>query len=342
MPKQPKISVIVPAYNVENLIQETLNSVYEQTFQDFEIIVVDDGSTDETWNILTRYIEKLSEEDQKKICVFQQENAGPSVARNRGIQEANGVYITFLDSDDMLYPWYLEALYTTAEKGKDVVACGWERFRDDTKKVFERRPAADWYVQFAPGEAHLFFYSPGCKLIRKSYIERYHIGFVPNEDIEDLAFSLELQVLSDRIEIIEGCGYRYRLNPSSTMGQIRNKRMNPKVPYHGIQNALCLILSERPDRYEMIAYITAKALAGLLLNVCSTADKQTQKQLCAYCYKIIGTYFPNIAKNPYLKLSRTKPLPLSHRLAVKFFVTAYRMKLLYPFGWTAAKILHFQ
>lgn len=97
----PKVSVIIPTYNCEKYICEAIDSVLNQTFQDFEIIVVNDGSTDNTKDVLAKY--------NGRIRYFYQENKGVSSARNMGIKEANGEYIAFLDSDDM---WLKDKLKT--------------------------------------------------------------------------------------------------------------------------------------------------------------------------------------------------------------------------------------
>ncbi|TVP61469.1 MAG: glycosyltransferase family 2 protein [Nodularia sp. (in: Bacteria)] len=92
-------SIIIPAFNRANFIQATLKSVFAQESNDYEIIVVDDGSTDGTLDVLARYGEDIK--------VFQQENKGPGEARNLGISNAQGQYIVFLDSDDLWFPWTL-------------------------------------------------------------------------------------------------------------------------------------------------------------------------------------------------------------------------------------------
>src|SRR4029450_5225599 len=99
MHKPPKVSVIIPTYNGAGFIGETIDSVLEQTYQDFELIVVDDGSTDETHKVLNSYGDKL------KIC--SQANRGVTAARNAGIQAASGELIAFLDHDDL---WEKEKL----------------------------------------------------------------------------------------------------------------------------------------------------------------------------------------------------------------------------------------
>jgi glycosyltransferase involved in cell wall biosynthesis len=100
--RRPEFSVIIPAYNRRALLIETLNSVWQQTFADFEVIVVDDGSTDGT----AEYLGSLGAKVQ---CVMQ-DNFGPGAARNRGLEIANGRYVAFVDSDDVWFPWTLETM----------------------------------------------------------------------------------------------------------------------------------------------------------------------------------------------------------------------------------------
>lgn len=98
----PLFSVIIPTYNRVSYLRQTLESVWRQTFTDYEIIVVDDGSTDETVTWLS--------EVASKIKLITQENSGPGVARNIGAEHAQGEYLAFLDSDDLWFPWTLETV----------------------------------------------------------------------------------------------------------------------------------------------------------------------------------------------------------------------------------------
>jgi len=109
----PKVSVIIPSYNHEHYIRRTVESVINQTFDDIECIVVDDGSTDSTEEILRPYIEK------KQIKFIAQKNQGVSVARNRGIKEATGKYIKFCDSDDYIYRWQVDIQVDQLEQEED-------------------------------------------------------------------------------------------------------------------------------------------------------------------------------------------------------------------------------
>lgn len=100
-----KISAIVPVYNTEKLVGRCIESVLAQSFPDWELILVDDGSRDGSLNVLREY-----EKKDTRLKVIHQENAGPGIARNRGIKEATGDYIVFIDSDDVIKPEYFEKL----------------------------------------------------------------------------------------------------------------------------------------------------------------------------------------------------------------------------------------
>jgi glycosyltransferase involved in cell wall biosynthesis len=109
---QPFFSVIIPVYNSVNLISDTLKSALSQIFTDYEIIIVNDGSTDGTKDVL----ETFAMQSALSIRVFHQENKGQGEARNLGIQQANGRYVAFLDSDDIWFPWTLQTYFNVLKQ----------------------------------------------------------------------------------------------------------------------------------------------------------------------------------------------------------------------------------
>lgn len=117
----PEISVIVPVYKVEEYLPQCIDSILAQTFTDFELLLVDDGSPDCCGEICEEYAGK-----DMRIRVFHQANAGLSCARNTGLMNARGRYVTFIDSDDYVKPCYLERLYGAlpADKTKEGVIVG--------------------------------------------------------------------------------------------------------------------------------------------------------------------------------------------------------------------------
>lgn len=112
-------SIIVPVYNRENVLEECINSVFAQSYQDFEVILVDDGSTDNTLEVCNRLMEK-----DKRIKLITEEHSGVSDARNKGLDAAEGEYIFFLDSDDVIHPQLLETLTPALDiTGAGIVGC---------------------------------------------------------------------------------------------------------------------------------------------------------------------------------------------------------------------------
>lgn len=134
----PKVSVVIPAYNSEKYIAQTIDSVLEQTFRDYEIIVVDDGSTDKTAAIVKGY--------EDKVKYFFQENWGTSVARNTGVKNAKGKYIAFLDNDDLWFPDKLSLQINIMEANSDVGMIFTDgQWFDDVKIVrLSSRPTQDF------------------------------------------------------------------------------------------------------------------------------------------------------------------------------------------------------
>lgn len=127
MENQALISVIIPVYNVEAYLRECVESVLKQTYQNFEIILVDDGSTDSSGQICDEYAS-----NDERICVIHQKNNGPSKTRNTGLDNATGKYIYFLDSDDYIESNALELLVNTAEStNADLVFFDAHSFTDD-------------------------------------------------------------------------------------------------------------------------------------------------------------------------------------------------------------------
>lgn len=128
--KMPLISVIIPAYNAERTIEETIKSVQQQTFTDFEIIVINDGSQDRTLELVERV-------EDPRLKVLSYNNSGLPTARNRGISHATGEYIAFLDADDLWTPDKLEAQLAALQKSPEAgVAYSWTNFMDEKGESF--------------------------------------------------------------------------------------------------------------------------------------------------------------------------------------------------------------
>ena len=179
----PLISVVIPAYNAEQFLDETLESVLSQTYENWECIIVNDGSTDNTESIAKKWCEK-----DARFCYFYKENSGVSDTRNLGIKEARGEYITFLDADDLYMPNFLEVcLENLVEKDVDLIAPKMLEFRDVRNGVIEDEDKKDYLYSGKEGIA-LFLHSNRLTmalLCKKSVMDEVG-GFTWHKKAEDL------------------------------------------------------------------------------------------------------------------------------------------------------------
>lgn len=185
----PTISVIIPAYNAERTILETITSVQQQTFSDFEIIVINDGSTDRTLELL----ESIKDE---RIKIFSYENGGLAAARNRGISHATGEFIAFLDADDMWTADKLELQLLALQKHPEAgVVYSWSQFMDEKGKltyVVDDR-LIEGYV-YEKLLINNFLNNGSCVLIRRQAIESVGEFDSACKGCEDWDFYLRLAV----------------------------------------------------------------------------------------------------------------------------------------------------
>lgn len=183
----PAISVIIPAYNAEATIAQTIASVQKQTFTDLEIIVVNDGSTDRT-------LEVLQQISDPRLKVFSYENSGVSVSRNRGIAQATGQYIALLDSDDLWTPDKLESQLTALQQNsKAGVAYSWTYFMFENEKLsfVENSHYCEGNV-YADLLLANFLHSGSNPLIRKEAVESIGLFDPAIKSVEDWDYYIRL------------------------------------------------------------------------------------------------------------------------------------------------------
>ncbi len=212
-----KFSVLVPVYNVELYVTECIESVMNQTYQNFELILVDDGSHDKSGDICEEYAKK-----DTRIRVFHKENGGLIHTRRFAIENALGNWYVFLDSDDTLQPNALETIYNKiVQYGCDLVIYGWQRFCGDTVLDDTATGKTDFVF---PDKRSLyktvFFDQQYNSLCRKAvkadlftgqdYSKFYEIKYG-----EDLLQSVELLNQADKVLLIDDSLYRYRVNSES-------------------------------------------------------------------------------------------------------------------------------
>lgn len=222
MSDEVPFSVVVPVYNVEDYLSQCLDSLANQTFDDFEVICVNDGSTDSSSQILQEYASKDS-----RITIINQENKGLSGARNTAMEYVNGKYVIFLDSDDWLENNALEELYNKVKnQNLDIVFYSMNTFQQDTGK-FSQDQFGFYSVIDSNFDNDVFSYKdlidvlfkvPHAvinKMFNVKFLKNINAQFMEGLTYEDLLYFLPVFVKAKKVAIIRKPLYNYRIRSSS-------------------------------------------------------------------------------------------------------------------------------
>lgn len=300
----PKISIVVPVYNVEKYVSECLESILNQSNQDYEIICVNDGSTDLSGEMVMNYQKKNGE----KIVYAEQENLGLSSARNTGISIAKGEYICFVDSDDMFADNALEVLVSAIEMYSDVQIINYEMDKlifeggqeDISKK--EYYTIEHKYEGVMSGQKlliemlnnHEYVESANLLLINRQWLNDSKIAFTPGALYEDSVFSIDCFMKCEKMLHLNAGIYQYRVRENSIMtakhsfSQLKwriwqfsevQKRIYEKYDNQLLQDALAeygkLVLGSIRNTYMHLDYserIKMTELTGMDELIVSTLD----------------------------------------------------------------------
>ena len=211
-----KVSIIIPVYNIEKYLSICLDSVINQSYKNIEIILIDDGSTDNSGKICDDY-SKLD----KRIIAYHQDNSGVSFARNNGIKKATGEYITFIDSDDLIHPDYVKKLVSNLDN--DTLSIGLiEKFQDNV--VFssnnDERLELDKNNLIELCKMSLFN-TPCCKLYKASILKNNKVYFDTKLSLgEDLLFNLDYLKYVKKAVVAKQNLYYYRRGNLNTLSTI--------------------------------------------------------------------------------------------------------------------------
>lgn len=315
----PEVSVIVPVYNVEKYLERCLNSLVNQTLQNIEIIIVNDGTKDNSEEIIKKFIEKYPQ----KIVYLKKENGGLSDARNYGMPYAKGEYIAFLDSDDYVEKDIYKEMYELAKKeNSDMVECDflWEypnKIREDIGQTYNGKKEMLEKVRVVAWN----------KLIRRSILEETKIQFPKGLRYEDVEFTYKLIPYLEKVSFLKKLYIHYTQRDNSIIN-VQNEKT--KEIFTVLDNVINYY--KENDLYEEykveLEYVyTRYLLCSSLLRIVKIQDKNIRKTLLKTTWENLNTKFPNWKNNEILKKNQTlkdKYIKSVNKFTYKIYCTILR------------------
>lgn len=298
------ISIIVPVYNVEKYLERCVQSILNQTYKDYEILLIDDGSTDNSGNICEHLAAKYG-----KIRVIHQKNQGLSGARNIGIEESKGKYIAFIDSDDFIDKRYLEILFSNLIKyNADVSCCG--HYRTENTMPKEENPVGKDY-KFKNDECAVFYLekeipSAWAKLYKRELFSvlRFPVGRI----YEDVAINFRIMMQVNKIVYTDKKLYYYYKNWSSiTKQKFTSKTLDLMKAWEEVNECA----KDSTDKIKRLARFRLNksyfTLLGMIAYYGMDSSDENKKS-----EKLILEHFRSI----YMSLIRSPFMPLKKKFAV--------------------------
>lgn len=285
------ISVIIPVYNVEHYLDACIQSVLDQTYSNIQIIIINDGSTDDSLAIC----QKWSLIDPR-ILLFDKVNGGLSSARNKGLDESSGDYICFIDSDDVIHVDFIKILHESVSKhGSDMATCGYKEFFDHDPidlhgplTITSQSHTGDYFLNHLYTDGYFPLHIIAVNKIYKKKIWnnlRFPIGKIH----EDEYVIHHIYAQTQSVVFVENALYFYRQRSNSIMGNFSNKRFDDILNLY-VERRAFFKLRQEFDLVERTDIAELKTMANLFLQTDHVLVKRYMKQ---HLHKLVfGNHFP--------------------------------------------------
>lgn len=316
-----KVSVIIPCYNIENHIKRCIESVLVQTFEDFELLLLNDGSTDDTFSLLKEY-----EQNDKRIRIFTHKNHGVSYTRNRGIEEAKGEYLMFIDGDDYVKPDFIEKHIESAEIGIWPISGMISKKKDSVEESTYYNDLLRVFPSLIVSREEclqlLKYYSlssPCGRMYTNALLQDFSIRFEESISYqEDLLFNLHYLNSIQHIRLLDYFGYFYCKYENSSSSQYHTN-----FNYTDLLFKELMVFSHTKNDERIIEEFVFNTLIRRIANIYHQNARSTHKERIKEIEQILTSpffsyamaYLPHAPINPLLKFTlRTKNKYLLHFL----------------------------
>ncbi|WP_114747900.1 glycosyltransferase family 2 protein [Pleomorphovibrio marinus] len=310
---RPKVSIIVPIYNVEKYLFQCLERIVGQTLSNIEIILVNDGSTDDSQQIAERFVEM-----DDRITLVNQTNRGLSIARNKGISLAKGDYLTFVDSDDFPFLDYCESMYDHAlRSGADGVVARFGNYSEEGKRhsispIRESQQRAGYEVISWMYFGRLSM-SACAKLWKSELVKKEKLIFPEGLFMQDRHFNLQAFYYSEKVAFLDKEIYQRNINPASTMNTVGLKHINDC--YKVLNADLNFLLGiNKLDKFGFGIYFATFKVLHFIYKQLGQRLFEDQNLLAIYTEKLSGLQFHKQLNKVQLFLLRFMKAGLSYDL----------------------------
>lgn len=307
-----KVSIIVPVYNSEKHIKKCIDSILNQTYKNTEIILINDGSKDNSLDVLNSYKEKYS-----NVIVVDKKNEGVSLTRNLGITLATGTYIMFIDNDDYIDTNYVE-IYVKNIDNNDILIGGYERVND--KKVLFKYNVKDceWskYIVMAPW----------AKLYKTEFLKKNNITFLDYVIGEDVYFNIKAFSFKPKIKFVNNLGYKWYFNDKS-VSNTSQRGLKPDVDILYLLDKICSFSDKNDILLEY--YLRRYCIWYLLFSgKYASSEKFIKEQ------ERIEEWFKERKIDKFISplSKKLKGETLKNRIIVLVYITMHKLKLLKVFS----------
>lgn len=307
------VSIIIPIYNTVEALRKCLDSVINQTYREIELILINDGSTDDSGMICREYAAR-----DNRIIYIEQKNLGVSEARNKGIVNASGEYIAFVDSDDSVESGYIECMLNSiCKSGSDIVIQGLKSFRDGMIVRTEQFETATFYscnITESVFDKIFYFCGPYCKLFKSDIIKKYGIKFPVDMSYgEDAVFYYKYLSHCRLIDLICNTSYNYSV---ANLNSLSSKSLHPSKFWQNQHN-------------RRGAYLKLKSVFGLPLTLSSDEEfcklagiggmlssifKSTKED------NLVNEYLQMINDDEVFNIHNIKPVNIKQHLVIKLIL----------------------
>lgn len=333
---RPKVSIVVPCYNAEKYMGKMLDSVFGQTLKEIQLILVNDGSTDNTAKVL----EDCKNAHPDKVLVLHKENGGQSSARNMGLDYATGEYVVFWDADDYADVDYLMTLYTAGKENDSEMILSGSHYVDEYGNILEN---LGYPVNIYPNYAGRRL-SPHGKMYSLDFINRHNIRFANGKRYEDNPFNFMAMFLCKNQVILPYLGHYQVVHTNSSTSSVM---VDEKMPYDAIEEAIKYVNAHKDEvnDYEMFEFTVLSFMTYFIFlgnrehmqaaNKKNKGYKNTKeliRKLCDFTQRVIPNELPNYYKNPHVGIFKEKYLEFRWRAGVWMLTRLLKTRTLKTFA----------